>query len=311
MRPNTLLSSLCTALVGFASVSGHAQDSGSAERARMEWELELGIGAEYDSNVSVTEVDTSSGEGDRAGVLEAGVRGRRRIGEQSELTLNYDFSSTIYEEFGDVDRQTHLAGAMFTHNHGPVTLGVSGYLIHSRLDGNAFLDYRRLSPSISGFVAKKWFLRGALVTSERDISNRDERDADSEVVEADVYYFWRGLRSYFNVGYRWREENAVAGEFDFESHGFKVRYIQRVEVLGRQGKLELSWRWEDRDYGEPTPEIDALRQDERSRWKLDFTAPVTDQLRLEFYTSYGNYQSNLPRVDFTQSVTGFRAVLAL
>jgi len=277
----------------------------------MQWEFTLGVGGEYDSNVSVTEVDTSSGEGDRAAVFEAGVRGRRRIGERSEVTINYDFSSTLYEEFGNVDRQTHLGGALFTHNLGPATIGMSGYLIHSRLDGNAFLDYRRFSPSVSGFVAKKWFLRGALVTSRRNISGRNERDADSEAFEADLYYFWRGLRSYFNVGYRWRQEDAVAGEFDFESHGLKLRYIQRVDLLGRQGKAELSWRYEDRDYGEPTPEIDELRRDQRSRWKLDFSMPLTDRLKLELYTSYGNYRSNLPRVDFTQSVTGFRAVLAL
>ena len=34
--------------------------------------------------------------------------------------------------------------------------------------------------------------------------------------------------------------------------------------------------------------------------------PLTRRLALQTYASYGNYESNLPRADFTQTIVGAR-----
>jgi len=297
-----------TRLISLALAALLAAGAGAAEdgqRSR-EWRGEVGVGAEYDTNVSVDEVDVTSGEADSAWLVDLELGVSQPLGKRTDLNLNYDFSQAAYERFSRVDRQTHILGADLGMDLGRANTGVSAYYINSRLDGEPFLEFVRLSPSLSGFLAKKWFARGAYVYSERIIENREDRDATTHSGEADLYYFHRGLRSYFNVGYRFRDEDATADRFDFTSHGLKLRYIRRFDLFERQAKVELAWRFEARRYSSPTPSISEDRNDDRSRWKLDLEVPLTRRLALQTYASYGDYTSNLPRADFTQAIVGTR-----
>ncbi len=294
---------LCLFALAVLAAGATAQEG--EERSR-EWRGEVGVGAEYDTNVSVDEVDVTSGEADSAWLVDFELGVTQPLGKQTDLNLNYDFSQATYERFSRVDRQTHILGADVGTDLGKANTGISAYYINSRLDGEPFLEYLRVSPSLSGFLARKWFARGAYVFSERTIEDRADRDATTHSGEADLYYFHRGLRSYFNIGYRYRDEDATAARFDFRSHGLKLRYIRRFDLFERQAKVELAWRFEARRYLSPTPSIGEDREDDRSRWKLDLEVPLTRRLALQTYASYGNYESNLPRADFTQTIVGAR-----
>lgn len=290
--------------------SAHAAegDGGAAERAR-EWKFELGAGGEYDSNVTVDEVDLSSGLGDQAVVLDLGVGVKQPFGSTSTFSLNYDLSQSSYREFSRVDRQTQILGADLGREIGRNNAGLSAYYVDSRLDGEGFLEFLRLSPSLSGFLARRWFARVAYVYSERRIADRPQRDADTHSGEFDLYYFHRGLRSYFNLGYRYRDEDAVAPELDFASHFLKLRYIRRIDFLERRLKAELALRYEQRDYRSPEPTIGEARDDGRLRIKADLEIPLLEHFAWQFYASYGDYASNLPRADFTQTIVGTRLQL--
>ena len=163
-----------------------------------------------------------------------------------------------------------------------------------------------MSPSLSGFISKRWFARGAYVFSDKTLDDRPDRDAQTHAGEADLYFFRRGLRSYFNLGYQFKDEDAEAARYDFRSHNLKLRYIHRAELFSRLAKIELSWRFEDRDYVSETPSIGADRDDTRNRWKVDLEYPVTDQATIQLYGGYADYESNLPAADYYQTVFGTR-----
>jgi hypothetical protein len=308
VRKSIFLSLLALLVQGGLSSQVAAADSSSAQRQR-EWKLELGLGAEYDSNVTVDEVDLSSGQGDYAQLLSLGVGVKQPLGQRSTFSLNYDINQSNYQEFSRVDRRTQILGADLSTDLGRSNAGFSAYFIDSRLDGDPFLGYLRLSPSLSGFLARKWFARGAYVYSERRIDDREQRDADTHSAEADLYYFQRGLRSYFNLGYRYRDEDAVAPELDFTAHTVKLRYIRRIDFGERRIKGEIALRYEKRDYRFPEPTIGERRDDSRLRLKADLEIPLVDHVFWQFYASYGDYQSNLPRADFSQSIVGTRVEL--
>ncbi|MEQ8516323.1 MAG: surface lipoprotein assembly modifier [Chromatocurvus sp.] len=302
VNPRPLLLAV-TLLCGQAAVAAASDQSTDFKRT---WSATVGAGREYDSNVSVSEVDASSGESDYAWTLDLGVGVNQSLGQKTDLALNYDFSQSQYDEFPFVDRQTHIVGANLSTDLTSTKAGLSAYYINSRLDGDPFLEYLRLSPSLSGFLSKRWFARGAYVYAERTISDRNDRDADTHSLEGDLYYFHRGLRSYFNIGYRYRDENTVLDALDFTSHGIKLRYIRRFNVLGTQAKGEISWRYEERRYLSPDPVIEAKRSDDRGRFKLDLEVPLGERATLQWYYSYGDFASNLPRADFTQTIVGTR-----
>jgi len=276
------------------------------ESKKTEFSAEVGVGAEYDSNVSVDELDVTASQSDYALILDAELQLEQQLTETTDLTLTYDFSQANYDEFSRVDRQTHLLGADLGADLGAVNTGLTLYYINARLDGDAFLEYYRGSPYVSGFLAKKWFARGAYVYSDKAIEQNPGRDAESHAGEFDLYYFNRGLRSYFNLGYKFKDEDAQADRFDHRSNNLKLRYIHRFDVWEDVLKLELSWRYEDRDYTSITPSIGEERRDKRHRWKIDMEYPFLEKGTFQLYGGYADYDSNFPRADYDQHVVGTR-----
>ncbi len=294
---------LCCALLASAAalpVSAAEEPSGT------EFSAEVGIGAEYDSNVSVDELDVTASESDYALILDAELKLEQQLTDATDVTLTYDFSQANYNEFDIVDRQTHLLGADFVADLGNVNTGLTLYYINARLDGEGFLEYYRGSPYVSGFLAKKWFARGAYVYSDKTIEQNPGRDSDSHAGEFDLYYFNRGLRSYFNLGYKFKDEDATEDRFDYRSNNLKLRYIHRFDVWKEVLKLELSWRYEDRDYTSITPSIGEKRDDKRHRWKVDLEYPFLKKGAFQLYAGYSDYDSNFPRADYDQNVVGTR-----
>ena len=272
------------------------------------WGAEVGVGVEYDSNVSVEEVDTATNEGDYALTVDAGVEMQHDFNDTTELGLTYDFSQSAYDKFSQVDRQTHILGADLGLDFKSVDPALSVFYIVSRLDGGKFLDLYRASPSISGFLAKKWFARGAYAYSDKTIHEREGRDAKTNSGEGDLYYFRRGLRSYFNLGYRYRNENARSDRYDYISNSIKLRYIHRFEIFSRLSKLELAWRFENRQYGSDESNFGTKRDDDRNRWRIDYEIPLVEQAAIQFFWGYANYQSNYAPADYDQNLVGTRFI---
>ena len=302
-RPSHLVRHCCaataTAVVALAAQAAEQPSSRT-------YSAEVGVGAEYDSNVSIDELDVSSSESDHAWILDAEFKLEQQLGAAADLTLTYDFSQANYAEFSIVDRQTHLVAADLGADLGKANGGLTLYYINARLDGEAFLEYYRGSPYLSGFLAKKWFARGAYVYSDKRIEQNPGRDAESHAGEFDLYFFRRGLRSYFNVGFKYKDEDAVQARYDHTSSNLKLRYIHRFDLWDDVLKMELSWRYEDRDYSSNTPSIGEKRNDERHRWKIDLEYPFMDKGAFQLYAGYADYASNYPLADYDQHVIGTR-----
>ena len=303
-RPSRRVQMVALLLAGLAPVwqaSVKAEENGGRQ-----WSAEVGVGVEYDSNVSVEEVDVSASQGDYALTLDAGFALKQALSGRTNAAVTYDFSQSNYREFSEVDRQTHMLGLDLNASLEGANPGISLYYIDSRLDGRQFLQLSRASPYVSGFLSKKWFARGAYVYSEKTIHERGERDADTHAGEGDLYYFMRGLRSYFNFGYRYRNENAKAAEYDYFSNAVKLRFIQRFELFSRLTKLELAWRYEDREYRSDTPSIGEKRHDQRNRLRVDFQIPVFERGAVQFFAGYADYDSNYPPAAYDQTLVGTR-----
>ena len=264
----------------------------------------VSVGYEYDSNVSVDELDKSSSVGDGGALFSADISLDHDFTDNTSASASYGYSRIDYQDFEFLNRETHMLGGNVSSKWEKVTAGINYFYINARLDGNDFLTYHRASPSLSGFVSKRWFLRGAYVFGDKTIARRPGRDAQNHGTELDAYYFWRGLRRYINLGYVYRQEDSQAARFKYKAHQIKLRAVQRFEVFSKLSTLELGLRYEDRNYDEATPSIGERRNDERVRATVEFDLPLTDRINWRVYGGYSDYLSNLPSADYDQSLIG-------
>lgn len=288
-----------------ASVA-HAQPAGTEERLDSPFSAHVSIGAEYDSNISVNEVDTNTGADDFAAVIDADLDFETEIASDTELSLGYSFSQSLHNEFTNFDVQSHFASAELTYDFGSIDIGAAYRFIYTRLGGDGFLVLQQVSPYFSKFFGKKLFLRADYTYTNKDFEDRTDRDADVHAGGADLYFFLNGVRTYFVAGYKYEDEDAVDPQFDFQSHNIKARFSQRIPIGKRDAKLKLGWRYETRDYSSITPSIGVIRDDDRHRFQAELEIPLTDRIYTLVEYEYADYSSNLPSADYTQNLVGAR-----
>lgn len=277
---------------------------GDVCRANTEVGADVFFGIEHDSNVAVDEVDRSTNLGDIGRRFGGGIRVNHDFSEDVSGKISYGFNAIDYAEFDRLSRQTHTLSTGLTRNMGSLKGNVNYFFTNSRLDNSNFLTYHRVSPSLSGFVSKRWFFRGGYVYGDKTLKQRPGRDATSHGLETDAYYFWRGLRRYFNLGYAYKTENSRADRFDFSGHTVKLRAVQRLELGANLSTLEGGLRYEQRDYQSLTPSIGENRFDDRIKVFIRLDYALTKRLTWRIYADYSDYQSNLPSADYDQTVLG-------
>ncbi len=268
---------------------------------------EFSAGVEYDSNVSVIEIDTSTAQDDFAAQFDFGLGAETDLGENTEVKVGYNFGQDIQFDVSAFDTQSHRLSGEISHDFGGVETGASYQYIYSKLGGAGFLRMHRASPYVAAYVAdKKAYLRASYIYTDKTFIGRPTRDAQVNAGNGEVFYFVNGLRTYIIAGYRYESADAVAPEFDFNSHNIKLRLNQRIPIAGAKSKFRIGWRYEDRTYRSVTPSIGAIRADERHRFNASLEVPVSDIVYTELEYRYDDFSSNLPSADFNQNVATFR-----
>ncbi len=272
--------------------------------AGSEFEVELAVGYAWDDNVGLDELERATGESDEVTSLEAQGSALFAFQDRVSLRLSAGLTDDSYQKFSQVDRRTESIGVNLEAKLGKTAVGINWFDVSADLNSDPFLTYERLSPYVSGFVSKKWFLRGEYVYGKKTIARRLGREADSHSVSIDSYYFIQGLKRYAVLGYTFRADDARANRYDYNSHALKVRFIQRETVGGLPLELEVEGKFEDRQYKAPDPMIRAEREDTRWRFSTELRLIVTEHVSVVVHLKNSDYDSNLPTASYSDLVVG-------
>ena len=306
--PNAGLASfLAISIGGAGSTAAQAQQFNGAgfldPFVNGPFSTEISTGVEYDSNVSVIDIDTATFDDDFSFLFDFGLGVDLNLAENTELKAEYDFSQEIQFDFSAFDTQTHRLGADLSHDFGPVEAGFNYQYVYARLGGNGFFSLHRAAPYVAAYVAdNKAYIRASYIYSDKNFIGRIDRDAEVHAGSADLYYFLNGLSTYMIAGYRYKTEDANSPEFDYDSHTLKLRLIQRVALTERDSKLRIAWSYEDRDYDSVTPSINEVRNDQRHKFSASLEVPISKIFFTELEFRYDDFSSNLPAADFSQNV---------
>lgn len=293
-----------SALAIFAA-SAHAQETVSSSGG-LDVLFEGKVGMEYNSNVAVLDLDTNTGEDDSAATINGLIELSGSPVEKFTLRGGYEFSQTLHEEFDAFDLTLHRGYAEAGYDFGFATIGVLGNLAQANLDGDEYLTFTQVSPYIARQFGASLFLRLSYAATEKSFDGRPERDATSDTVAADAYFFLDGAKRYISIGAKAIEEDAVSDELDFDGGSARIRVVQRFGALERELTFRAGLEYEQRDYDAATPVIGAPREDRRTSVDISLEAPVTDNLFIEGMYRYGGYESNLATADYDEQIAALR-----
>ena len=269
---------------------------------RVDFDFNAGVGARYDSNVALLDLDASAGEPDAATELSAGLGVTIRPGGDLLAKFGYNFSGTRYREFSEFDLDLHHGYASLTLRKGltDATIGVDHF--SGILDGEDYLTQTQVSPSISRLFGTRWYLRGAYIRADKEYAQLTERNAVSDGVRGDVYLLLNGMRHYIALGAQAKSEHAQSADFDYESTMGQLKWAYTIDTASTEIELQTRVQFERRDYTTATLESGEARIDDRLRYKLAAAMPFSEYVSLSLSVEHTDNTSGLAEANIDRTV---------
>lgn len=263
--------------------------------------LEVSGGVEYDSNITVEELDTKTNKADFAALLDFSAGYSTKVDDVATVNFGYDFSQSIYKEVSEFNLQSHGLSLGAETEVNDVELGLNYNFFHNRLGGDSFLNMHMISPNVAYFFGEGTYVRGNYTFMDKSFETAIDRNAKTHSVGVDVYQFAQN-GNYFSVGLRYEMEGASADEFDYKGFVLNAAYQAKFDVNGMEAKTKVGLEFVKRNYDNITPSIAEIRDDKRTTFKLEGSYPFYKKAMLKSAYNYIMASSNFDSADFNEHV---------
>lgn len=286
----------------------------ATQAATLGGHVETGI--EYDSNLTVNELDQASGKSDQALVVGAGAEASGQPLENLTLTGTYDFTSRRYQSYESFDQDIHLASVDLSYQIDSVTLGASHYYSYATLASESFLDYNRSSLYVGKQMDDDVYVMASLLSKRKSFDQSEARDARTRGVSLDGFFFYNQSRTLFVLGLDGDDENASSDAYDYRMVAGRARLKHRFSVSGHDNTFQLGVRYEARDYDEPVSSVQdpvfpvfgpgvtssEPRSDRIVTADVSWAVGLTDWLTTKATLERIDYRSTLDSADYDKTV---------
>ena len=269
------------------------------------WSVEASVGIEYDSNITVQEVDVETGEGDMAGLIDFSVNYEAEVDKATSFEVGYSFSQSLHEDATNFDLQSHVLTALAKHTFDGFDLGVSYLYINTSLGGESFLQIHKATPYVAFFATPALYIRADYSYTDKNLETSNDRDAQTHSIGGSAFYFTNKSKTYLMASYRYDSLDANADHFDYSGHDVKVRYQVKFPWGSSEARFRIGGRYVKRDYDGITPSLGVARHDERTSIESMIEIPVWEKLTASLKYRYTDASSNLASADYQESLVSF------
>lgn len=274
----------------------------SKEKSGFSFDAELEASVGNESNVVVEEIDLSTTRGDTFFIVKAKGDLEYAFSSQHSASMGISYTDKNYSEADGFSLKTTLSSAGYKFKHADYTFSFDYRNASADLGGNDFLVLTHVSPAVSFFLDKKNFLRLAYTKIDKELINNPTRDAQSDEIGVDYYYFWNGLSDYFISSVKLRQEDAADPVFNFSSYQLRLAYKKRYSVSAYKLRLTVEGKYRERGFNDSlNPRINAFRADDRATFSLSNEAEIIDDLFWHVELSYVNNDSNLASASYSET----------
>lgn len=261
-------------------------------------DFELATGVEQDSNLNVVELDKNSNQSDLALLLNAKANGSWQPVEKLSLSAGYAYSGKRYREQDEFNLAIHQISADANYEFDTATVGASHYYAKAVLDSHDFLDLNQTSLYIAKLINNQFYLRAAANLQDKSFAGLAERNAKNKGASVDGFVFFNQGKSFVSLGVAAETENAKAHQFDYSGSSVKARLSHKFLMGEKEQKVQLGYRYLQRDYSGITAEINTERYDKAQVLDASWEVSLSKNAALEAKAEAGKYSSNLPSADY-------------
>jgi hypothetical protein len=270
--------------------------------AKTPFAVEFRAGAEYDSNVAVLELDTSTGASDMAAAIDFHAGFDKQWPRSWSFDAAYDFSQSLYQELDDYDLRIHRGSAGVGYDFGAVEPGVSYQYASAALASGENLTLSQITPHLGSLLGRRVYLRLAWDRSDKSYALDPGRDATTNAPSLEAYVFVGGVKRHLVFGYQHVTENAADDTFDYEGDKLKAQFTERFMRGSRGVTLKTGLRYESRAYRAPPLPLTPRREDQRYRFELELEGILSRHMFLRGRYEYAHNGSTEASVNFNENV---------
>ncbi|MGR9117062.1 MAG: tetratricopeptide repeat protein [Gammaproteobacteria bacterium] len=266
------------------------------------WYVSANAGIEYDDNVTLSEVDTTTGIGDIAAVFDFSAAYQVYKTNDTEIEVGYDFYQSIYEDLSSFDLQSHLFSAIASREFGNTDGTLSYSYNYLELGGNSFLVTNSIMPSVGTSFFGNMYHTLSYNFKDKEFTDNTARSADQHAVGLDNYYFFEDGKSYGFLNLRYEDEDTAAPQFDYVGYYVTVGAKSTLPIFAINPEVRFNYQYFLRDYQNITPSISQEREDERNTVTFSVTQYFNDNFNIKLNYQYIDSNSNLPTSDYTENI---------
>ena len=264
--------------------------------------LEVSAGLGYDSHVTVDAADLTASAGDELLNLELESSYKLIDNKSTSFEVGYDFSQSLHRDLTAFDIQSHSPSVAGSVKVSGAKIGLKYSYYHTLLGGSRFLDMHVLNPSISGFVAKRVYLRGSYSYTDKRFAVLTNRDAKNQRGGLDGFYFFAKSKGFVSLGAHVERENAVDAQLDYDGYALNAGLQVPLKLTGKGGKLNLSYAYRVRNYDNITLSLGQKRREDRSIFRAQAESPLFGGLSLGLMYQYTDRNSNFLFSNYTENL---------
>lgn len=253
-------------------------------------------GLQYNDNLTVSDVDLTSGKGDLGFMLDLGADASIDLGNVS-LDGGYDYSSTRNLSETQFNFETHALNGGISYSFMDIDFGLDAGFYHNRLGGDAFLDITSITPSVATMVGDSIYLRGQYSLMDKSFKTAKERSGTSHSIGASAFLFVLE-DGYINVGADLLKDKTNSGDFDYD--GYALNGGINVPFLDTE--FYAKGKYESRSYDSAIGDDSKPRDDSRTSFTAGLTTDLFLLLTLKPEFRINKVSSNLDSAAYTEKV---------
>lgn len=278
-----------------------SQDAQQQPTANPDFSGGITLGAEHNTNLSVSQLESASGQSDTAGTMDANLDMSWQPVARLNAEAGYSYTGSRYQDIDSFDLDMHLLYTDLSYDFNALTLGANYYYADADLGGDSFLELNQYSLYAGKLFDADWYLRGALNFTRKEFASFSNRDADNDGFGVDLYRFFNQGRSSVTLGYAFEDEDTVGSSFVYTADTLRLRLNHRFMLATKEARLQAGYRLQDRDYANVTPIINVPRDDSQRVADVRLEVDLVEHISLIGRWENGDYQSRLPSADFSDN----------